>query len=66
MEEGQKIWVEQAGGREARPGVYVGESEEVFGGVPRAYVVYPDTGEGEAVELMRIIPRDDDGGSEQA
>ena len=65
MEEGQKIWVEGEGG-EAKAAVYVGESEEAFGGgPPRAYVVYADTGKGEIVDVMRIVPRDDDD-SEQA
>ena len=60
MQEGQKIWVEQADGS-TTAAVYVGEAEQSswFGGVPRAYVVYPETGEGEAVEVMRIVPVED-------
>jgi hypothetical protein len=59
FQEGQKIWVEQAGGS-ARAAVYVGEAEASwFGGGPGAYVVYPDTRSGEEVEAMRIIARDE-------
>jgi hypothetical protein len=64
MEKGDKIWVEQAGGGQ-RAAVYVGEDEEAFGGGgPRAYVAYPETGQGEIIEMMRIIPRAED--SEEA
>ena len=67
MQEGDKVWVEQADGS-TKAAVYVGEAEQSswFGGVPRAYVVYPDTGEGAAVEVMRVVPRDDDEDSEEA
>jgi hypothetical protein len=60
MQEGQKVWVEMADGK-AAAAVYVGEADQAtwFGGVPRAYVVFPETGEGQAVELMRILPRED-------
>ena len=60
MQEGQKIWVEQPDGSQT-PAVYVGEAEQAswFGGAPRAYVVYPETGEGEAVEVIRILARED-------
>jgi hypothetical protein len=55
--EGQKIWVEQADGTQ-RPGIYVGEAEQSwFGGVPGAYVAYPDTRSGEEVAIVRIVPR---------
>jgi len=58
--EGAKIWVLQDDGS-ARPGIYVGEGETAtwFGGPPTAYVVYPDTREGEAVEFGRVSLRDD-------
>jgi hypothetical protein len=59
--EGQKVWVEQADGSQ-RPGIFVGEAEATwFGGGPGAYVVYPDTRDGEEVPIMRIVPRDDAG-----
>ena len=59
LHEGQKIWVEQPDGSQ-RPGVYVGEAESTwFGGPAGAYVAYPDTKSGEAVAIMRIVPRDD-------
>ncbi len=58
--EGQRIWVEQPDGSQ-RPGIFVGEAElSWFGGGPGAYVVYSDTRSGEEVDLMRIVPRDDD------
>jgi hypothetical protein len=56
--EGEKVWVEQPDGSQ-RPGIFVGEAEATwFGGAPGAYVVYPDTREGEEVDLMRIVARD--------
>jgi hypothetical protein len=60
FKEGQKVWVERADGGQ-RPGIYVGEAETAvwFGGAPVAYVVYPDTREGEAVPLAHIVPRED-------
>jgi hypothetical protein len=59
LHEGQKIWVEQADGSQ-RPGIFVGEAEATwFGGNPGAYVVYPDTRQGEEVPIMRIMARDD-------
>ena len=60
LREGQKIWVEQEDGSQ-RPAIYVGEAEASwFGGVPGAYVAYPDTRSGEEVAIMRIVPRDDE------
>jgi hypothetical protein len=57
---GQKIWVEQDDGSQ-RPGIFVSQAELTwFGGAPGAYVVYPDTREGEQVPMIRIVPRDDD------
>ena len=57
--EGQRVWVEQPDGSQ-RPGIFVGEAEATwFGGAPGAYVVYPDTRDGEEVDLMRIVIRDD-------
>jgi hypothetical protein len=59
LREGQRIWVEQADGSQ-RAGIFVGEAEATwFGGAPGAYVVYPDTRDGEEVELVRIVPRND-------
>jgi hypothetical protein len=59
--EGDRIWVEQPDGSQ-RAGIFVGEaSASWFGGVPGAYVAYPDSRSGEEVALMRIIPRDDSG-----
>ena len=61
LQEGQKIWVEQEDGSQ-RAGIFVGDAEATwFGGMPGAYVVYPDTRSGEAVPVMRIVPREDDG-----
>jgi hypothetical protein len=59
MHEGQKVWVEQADGTQ-RAAIFVGEAEASwFGGTPGAYVVYPDSRQGEEVAVMRIVPRDD-------
>ena len=59
LTEGQKVWVEQPDGSQ-RAAIFVGEAEASwFGGSPGAYVVYPDTRDGQEVELMRIIARDD-------
>ena len=59
LTEGQKVWVEQADGSQ-RPGIFVGEAEATwFGGSPGAYVVYPETRQGEEVPIMRIMPRDE-------
>ena len=59
MHEGQKVWVEQTDGTQ-RAAIFVGEAEASwFGGTPGAYVVYPDSRQGEEVAMMRIIPRDD-------
>ena len=56
--EGQRIWVEQGDGSQ-RAGIFVGEAEQSwFGGTPGAYVVYPDTRNGEEVALMRIVARE--------
>ena len=60
LREGQRIWIEQADGSQ-RPGIFVGEAEQSwFGGMPGAYVVYPDTRSGEEVAISRIVPREDD------
>jgi hypothetical protein len=59
LQEGHRVWVEQADGSQ-RAAIFVGEAEGTwFGGAPGAYVVYPDTRSGEEVELMRVVPRDD-------
>jgi hypothetical protein len=60
LQEGQKVWVEQADGSQ-RAAIFVGEAEASwFGGAPGVYVVYPDTKAGEEVAIVRVIPRDDD------
>ena len=59
FQEGQTIWVEQADGSQ-RAGIFVGEATQAwFGGVPGAYVVYPDTRDGEEVSMMRVVARED-------
>ena len=61
LHEGQKIWVEQDDGSQ-RAAIFVGEAEQTwFGGGVGAYVVYPDTRSGEAVSIMRVVPRDESG-----
>jgi hypothetical protein len=58
FEEGQRVWIEQDDGAQ-RAAIYVGEAPQAwFGGVPGAYVVYPDTRTGEEVASARILPRD--------
>ena len=59
--EGQKVWVERPDGSQ-RAGIYVGEAESAvwFGGAPVAYVVYPETREGESVPLQHIVARHDE------
>ena len=58
FQEGDAVWVEQPDGS-ARAAVYVGEAEASwFGGAPGAYVVYPDSRQGEEVAMMRIVARD--------
>jgi hypothetical protein len=56
---GQPIWVIGPDGSR-RAAEYVGEGElsAWFGGAPTVLVVYPDTRDGEAVEVDRIIARD--------
>ena len=58
--EGQRVWVQQADGG-TRAGIYVGGAELAtwFGGPPLAYVVYPDSREGEQVEIDRVTPREE-------
>ena len=60
FKEGEAIWVQQPDGS-ARPGVFVGDGENAtwFGGAPLAYVVYPDTKDGEEVNLARVTARDE-------
>ena len=57
---GQPVWVIEPDGSQ-RAAEYVGEAETSawFGGVPKVFVVYADTREGAAVEVGRVIPRDD-------
>jgi hypothetical protein len=61
LREGQPIWVEQSDGSQ-RAGIFVGEAAQSwFGGMPGAYVVYPDSRAGEEVAISRIVPRDEVG-----
>jgi len=60
LQEGQKIWVEQADGSR-RAAIFVGEAAlSWFGGSPGVYVAYPDSNSGEEVAIVRVVPRDDD------
>jgi hypothetical protein len=58
--EGQDVWVIQPDGSQ-RAAEYVGQGEMSawFGGSPTVLVVYPDTASGEAVEVGRVIARDE-------
>ena len=60
FKEGEAVWVQQPDGSE-RAGVFVGDGENAtwFGGAPLAYVVYPDTKDGEEVNLARVTARDE-------
>ena len=57
---GQDVWVMQADGTQ-RPAEYVGEAETSawFGGPPQVIVVYPEERRGEAVEMDRVLARED-------
>ena len=57
---GQAVWVVNQDGSQ-RAAQYVGEGETSawFGGPPTVIVIYPDTETGEAVEVDRVIARDD-------
>jgi hypothetical protein len=59
FQEGSPVWVQQDDGT-ARPGIYVGGGENAtwFGGAPLAYVVYPESREGEEVSLARVTRRE--------
>jgi hypothetical protein len=56
---GQDVWVIQPDGTQ-RAAEYVGQGElnAWFGGPPTVIVVYPDTREGAAVEVDRVIARE--------
>jgi hypothetical protein len=56
----QPVWVVEPDGSQ-RAAEYVGEGETSawFGGMPTVYVVYVDTREGGAVEVNRVLARDD-------
>jgi hypothetical protein len=58
---GQPVWVLGPDGS-SRPAEYVGEGElsSWFGGAQTVIVIYPDTSTGEAVEVNRVIARDDE------
>jgi hypothetical protein len=58
---GQAVWVLGPDGS-SRPAQYVGEGElsSWFGGAQTVIVIYPDTSTGEAVEVDRVIPRDEE------
>jgi hypothetical protein len=57
---GQPVWVIEQDGSQ-RAGEYVGEGETSawFGGPPTVIVIFPDTGTGQAVEVDRVIARDE-------
>ena len=57
---GQPVWVVEEDGSQ-RAAEYVGEGETSawFGGPPTVYVVYVDTGSGGAVEVDRVIAREE-------
>ena len=57
---GDPIWVIGPDGS-SRAAEYVGEGElsAWFGGVPTVIVIYPDADVGEAVEVDRVIPREE-------
>jgi hypothetical protein len=59
---GQDVWVIQAdGSRRAAEYVGQGEMSAWLGGAPTVIVVYPDTARGEAVEVDRVIAREQRG-----
>jgi hypothetical protein len=57
---GDPVWVIEPDGSQ-RAAEYVGEAETSawFGGPPRVIVVYPESQSGEAVEVDRVIARED-------
>ena len=61
FQKGQPVWVIGEGGSQ-RAADFVGQAETSswFGGPPRVYVVYLDTHEGEAVDVDRVVPREDE------
>ena len=60
FKQGDPVWVEQPDGS-LRAGVYVGEADQAtwFGGLPRVYVVHPESEEGEEVQLVLVTHRKD-------
>jgi hypothetical protein len=57
---GQPVWVIEPDGSQ-RAAEYVGEGETSawFGGAPTVIVIFPDTQTGEAVEVDRVIAREE-------
>ncbi len=57
---GQPVWVIEPDGSQ-RAAEYVGEGETSawFGGPPTVIVVFPDTQTGQAVEVDRVIAREE-------
>ena len=57
---GQPVWVIEADGSQ-RAAEYVGQGETSawFGGAPKVFVIYEDTRDGAAVEIDRVIARDE-------
>jgi hypothetical protein len=56
---GQPVWViEQDGSQRAAEYVGEGETSAWFGGPPTVIVIFPDTETGAAVEVDRVIARD--------
>ena len=61
FQQGQAVWVIEPDGSQ-RAAEYVGEGElsAWFGGSPTLIVVYLDTRSGEAVEVDRVIAREEE------
>jgi hypothetical protein len=57
---GERVWVIEPDGSQ-RAAEYVGEGETSawFGGPPTVFVVFEDTREGAAVEISRVVPREE-------
>jgi hypothetical protein len=57
---GERVWVLGPDGSQ-RAAEYVGEGETSawFGGPPTVFVVFEDTRDGAAVEISRVIPREE-------
>jgi hypothetical protein len=57
---GEQVWViESDGSRRAAEYVGEGETSAWFGGPPTVFVVFEDTHDGTAVEISRVVPREE-------